>query len=450
MSQRIFKFFSSLRLTLVLIGCLSLIFLLGLWVPQKALLKKELYLQWKSASPTIVSFLETLGLTDIYTSPVTIALWFLFFLNLLFVMWQRVPLIRSKIAFSERKLEDPLTSPIYPHRLTVPVSTDHYEKNIQSALAQEGYRLYGTPQRFYAVKNRLSPAATLLFHMSFFLILLGGIIDMYTRFSATVDLAEGEVFGGDIGQYNPVPRLPKLGSLPDSRFVIDKIMPIIEGETPTFLMVKLIDSDGRRHMVAVNKPYKTDHTSFVIKTMGVAPLVILEDAGGRELDGAFVKLDVMGGKQDSFALSEIDFTAEYFPDYFIEDGEEGTRSLMPNDPAFRFHIQKGRKFLARKTVRVGGFADFETYHLRIPEMRFWVRFYVVKEYGVGLVYSGFGIAAIALVYRLLFYRREVIGAVTDGQDGAVLHIAGRAEFYKALFTDELERLAQRIAGSEYR
>ena len=85
MLKKLHKFLSSLRFTIWLICLLGMIFAAGLWVPQKRLLK-TIYLQWQENSPQLVSFLDLLGLTTIYTSPVTITLWVFFFLNLSLVL----------------------------------------------------------------------------------------------------------------------------------------------------------------------------------------------------------------------------------------------------------------------------------------------------------------------------------------------------------------------------
>jgi len=79
-------------------------------------------------------------------------------------------------------------------------------------------------------------------------------------------------------------------------------------------------------------------------------------------------------------------------------------------------------------------------------MPFWVRFYVIKERGVSILYTGFAIACLAVIWRLLFYRREIVGAVRE-QDGVrCLVVAGRSEYYKSLAEDEFVKLFSGILG----
>ncbi len=444
MIRRLYRILVSLRFTVFLFISLSVIFLLGLWIPQKSLLKKDLYLQWKEGSPLLVSFLEALGFTDIYTSPVTLTLWTLFFLNLSLVMWQRVAVVRKKVALSEERFDDPETSSAYAVKAAIALPADAEPDDLAGRLRKAGYVFFGTPRRFSAVKNRFSPAATLLFHLSFFLMLLGGAMTVYTRFTANVDLAEGEAFTGAVDQYVSPPRMPKMGAIPAGRFMIERVTPSIEKETATGLRIDIVDERGGRQSAEINRPYKTDHTSFVFLNVGVAPLVIMHDAAGRELDGAYVKLDVFMGKQDVFEMHGLSFTVDFFPDFYLNGGNPQTRSQEMKNPAFQFYIEKEKRFIARKIIRPGESAAFGQYRITVPEMVYWVRFYVVKEYGTEIVYVGFGIATIALIWRLLFYRREIIGSVAEKDGVLVLCLAGRAEFYKALFEDEFVRLKRRI------
>ena len=80
------------------------------------------------------------------------------------------------------------------------------------------------------------------------------------------------------------------------------------------------------------------------------------------------------------------------------------------------------------------------------DMPFWVRFYVVKQRGLAILYSGFALATIGVIWRLLFYRREIVGAVREQDGASCLVIAGRSEYYKSLAEDEFNKLFEGIVG----
>ncbi|MGB9080665.1 MAG: cytochrome c biogenesis protein ResB, partial [Desulfuromonadaceae bacterium] len=245
MINKLLKYLSSLRFTILLISLLGLIFAIGLWVPQQRLLK-TIYLEWQRNSPSLVAFLDALGLTTIYTSPITITLWLLFFLNLSLVLWQRWPIIKNRITLSDTKIADPVTVGGYPFRNSYTLPGDLDGEKIIGLLRKSRYTVLGDAAGFYGVKNRRAPIAFMLFHLSFFLILLGGLISVYTEFIGYLDLAQGESFQGELGRYNesPPPKMPEIGSPPNASFTVKSIVPRVVHNTPTGISVLLVDSRG--------------------------------------------------------------------------------------------------------------------------------------------------------------------------------------------------------------
>lgn len=446
MVNSILKYLSSLRCTLTLIISLGTMFLLSFILPQKDLLKKQDYLQMKAGSPLFFSVLEALGLTEVYTSPITLALWGLFFLNLTLVMRQRIPLLLKRIDCSAARIEDPLAATSYPVRLTVPLA-DRKRDTVQEVLTRAGYRIVGDADRFYAVKNRLSPLATILFHLSFFLILLAGVVTTYTKFVGYLDLGIGESFHGELSRYKGSPRMPKIGKPPAAGIVLESVLPQVDQNVATGLVVGVRDDRGVLHSADINRPYKTGVTSFLVNDLGVAPLVVIQDASGRDLDGAYVKLDVMKGKKDRFRLFGYEIEARYFSDHMVVDGVDETRSDAFSNPAMRLEVSKNGVVVATRTLKSGESMALDGNRLVLQEMPFWVRFLVVKQYGDWIAYAGFIIATFALCWRLLWYRREIVGAFEQTGTGTVLHLACRCEFYRTSSRQELDRIGQLIEGT---
>lgn len=448
MFEKTLKYLRSLRFTIVLIALLGAILAIGLWVPQQSLLK-DIYFDWKAQSPRLVAFLDFFQLTSVYTSWVTVTLWVLFFLNLTLVMWQRIPLILKRIEMPASRIVDPETGGGFVFRAAyaVPEGTDG--AGMVSALEKRGFAMVSNESGFYAVKNRLSPIASVLFHLSFFLILLGGLISFYTEFIGFVDLAVGEPFGGTLAQYNPTPtpKLPKVGSLPEVAFTVTSVEPHVVRNTPTGITVKVKENKGAEHVVDINKPLNTAHSSFVFKHLGVAPLFVLKDPSGREVGGNYFKLDVVGGKTDTFRLGDLIFTARYYQDYEFKDGKHRTKSQEFNNPTFFLVAERDGKKVAEGTVPVlGGLNLAGGYRLEMKECPFWVRFYVIKQRGLSLVYLGFAIASVAVIWRLMFYRRELVGAFRERDGRRCLVVAGKSEYYKKLAEDEFARMCGELFG----
>jgi hypothetical protein len=447
MFNKLFKQLSSLRFTILLICLLGIIFAVGLWIPQKRLLK-TIYIEWQKNSPELVSVLDALGLTTIYTSPITLTLWFLFFLNLSLVLWQRWPVIKNRIVLSDSKIADPETVGGYSFHGSFPLQHSIDGARVITLLQKRGFTILGDDSGFYGLKNRLAPIAFMLFHLSFFLILLGGMVSVYTEFNGYLDLAQGESFQGDINRYNksPQPMLPAIGSPPDSFFTVKSIVPKVTYNTPTGISVLLVDKNGASHDVDINRPYTTEHTSFVFKHLGVSPLFILHDFSGKELGGAYFKLDVLQRKPDQFTLGGFNFTATFYPDFVMDNGKRATRSMEFNNPVFFLSIVQDGKKVGEGLVQKNGSLEFAGNRLEMRDMPFWVRFYVVKQRGLSILYAGFALATIGVIWRLLFYRREIVGAVKTKEGVNTLVIAGRSEYYKSLAEDEFNTLFTEISA----
>lgn len=447
MFKKLVKYLSSLRFTILLICLLGLIFAIGLWIPQKRLLK-TIYLEWQRHSPALVAFLDSLGLTTIYTSPITLTLWLLFFLNLSLVVWQRIPIIRNRITLSESKIADPATAGGYPFRNSYPLPDSLSGDAVMAMLRKCRYTVLGDATGFYAVKNRLAPVAFMLFHLSFFLILLGGLISVYTEFIGYLDLTQGESFLGDLNRYNesPYPKMPAIGSPPDASFTVKSIVPRVVRNTPTGISVLLVDKNGATHEVDINRPYKTGPTSFVFKHLGVSPLFVLKDASGKEIGGAYFRLDVLQRRPDQFTLGGFTFTATFYPDFVWEKGKRASRTMEFNNPVFFLSVEQKGKKVGEGLVPKNGALEFAGYRLEMRDMPFWVRFYVVKQRGLPILYAGFAIATIGVIWRLLFYRREILGALREEDGVRSLVVAGRSEYYKSLAEDEFSKLFGRIVG----
>ena len=442
MFNKIRKYLSSLRFTILLISLLGLIFMFGLWIPQKSLVK-QLYFQWQVHSPRMVAFLDALQLTDIYTSPITLTIWGFFFLNLALVMWQRLPLIKNRIAITPAKIVDPATANGYPFKGCYPLPDGLDGAGAIGLLKKRGFTIIESGAGFYGVRNRLSPIAFGLFHLSFFLILIGGVISVYSEFYAYLDIAQGETFQGQLEQYSETPAPPslaKIGSPPDVKFTVKTIVPMVSGFTETGLKVILVDRKGSEHTLDINRPYTEDSTTFVLKNLGMAPLFVLKDPTGKEIDGAYTRLDCLKERTDHFSLGGFDFQAKFYPDYLLVGGKAGTRSLEFKNPTFILTAQKDKKQVGEGLVRKGGALDFNGYRLEMRDLPFWVRFAVVKEHGIPILYTGFLVASLAVIWRLLWYRREIVGKLRQEGGELTLEVAGRSEFYKSLAEDEFTKL----------
>lgn len=449
--NKFLQVFKSLRFTIVILICLTVLFLLGVVVPQKDLLGRDLYLNWKDSNPLLVSFLEFLDLTDIYTSPLTLLLWGLFFLNLLTVIFKRIPSIWKRYAeeFIPRNIQSLERSKNYE------VIHGQGMDSVKDALTKKGYAFLSRENAFWGVKNRISPLATVLFHLSFLLLLVGGVMTFYTEFRAESPVAEGETF---TGQYRWV-RPPKIGTIPTTTFTVEEIKPLYYQEIIPMKLDIVIRSDRGKEVIGINSPLKRGALSFIVKDIDIAPLFIIRDMQGKEVDGAYVKLKGLSNRLDSFTMQGYKFMTFFYSDYAHETTEEkeeignlpqvlqqspmtggAPQSREIVDPAFYIEIYEEGLLINSGTVKPGEFIEFNDYRLEFAEWGYWVMFYVAKEHGLGILYMGFVFMIAALIVRFVFYRRDIRGIVKNGS----VHIAGRGEFFPALFEDEFKGMVSSL------
>jgi hypothetical protein len=449
MLKKFLKYLSSLKFTIVLICLLGATFIVGLWVPQQRLVK-DIYLQWHRNSPRLVETLDAFGLTTIYTSPITITLWGLFFLNLALVLWQRMPVVRHRIAISDAKIVAPENAAGYLYQACFPLPAALDGATLLAQLRKRRYKVLGDESGFYAVQNRFAPVAFLLFHISFYLVLLGGLISVYTEFVGYLDIAQGESFQGELSSYNasPAVKLPAVGSPPRVSFAVTSITPQVVHNTPTSISVLLLDGDKQTHEVGINTPYVTGATSFVFKHLGMAPHFVLKDGAGKELENALVKLDVLRMKPDKVDFGGYQLTATFYPDFVMDAGKRATRSMEFNNPTFFVVAERNGKKVGEGLIPKNGSLEFDGNRLEMQELRYWVRFYVITEHGLPILYFGFAVACIAVIWRLIFYKRELVGAVRGTGAARSLVLAGRSEYYKSLAEDEFNKLFGKITGAD--
>ena len=415
---------------------------------------QDLYELWRDES-LISRFLDTIGFTDIYMSPLTIFLLAIFFINLLVVTVNRFPVMLKRAyfigelpAFSVEQVK----SAKMRHVITLE-GAGKEEEQLKTFFKMKRWYFSQTKIKdtFIAVKNRTSPIGFLLFHFSFFLCLIGGLMITYTRFSGNLPLTEGQNFDGDIQQFRVINQEPKifkrLGSLGLS---VEKVQPFYEQEVPTELVVSLqsrYKDDTTREVLRINEPLKKGPISILVQKIGISPLFIIKGPTGRQIDAAYVSLNVLGGEEDTFQFDtdrRFSFNVKFFPDYVKENGYETTRSIEMKNPAIRLVVGKDNKIMYQGTIREGEKATMGNFTVSFEDIRYWVEFLVVREFGKFPLIAGFIIASIGLIMRLVFYQKRVRMAIEHGKDETCIYIDGKSEYFKYSFEDELEKLVSEL------
>jgi hypothetical protein len=411
----------------------------------------ELYGLWKDSS-VLNRFIDFIGFTDIYMSPLTIVILGLFFINLLVVTLNRVP-VMLKRAYLKGELPSFGAAELKGGKNVALIAPEMERAGLDERLKdffkkkRWFFREGRKPDTYIAVRNRLSPIGFLLFHFSFFLCLIGGLMITYTRFSGKLPLTEGQSFQGDIQQFRVINQDPKvLKRFSPLEIHVEKVRPVYDRDVPTELAVALqvkFGDDIERQVLRINEPLHRGAMSIIVESIGVSPLFVVRGPSGNKLDAAYVSLNILGGQEDTFQLDSdkrYSFIVKFFPDYVKENGYESTRSIEMKNPAIRLAVGKDNKVIYRGTIRPGESADIGTYTVSVDDIRYWVEFLIVREYGKIPLIAGFIIAGIGLIMRLVFYQKRLRIAIEYEKDKPLLYLDGRSEYFKYSFEDEMETL----------
>jgi len=463
-AEGIYRSFRRPRVTVIIISALLALFLSGLLIPQKTLFtSREQFEQWNADHPLLSLVITGLKLNEIYVAPVTVVFLALFFLNLLAVLAHRVPHVlrrayvidrRSAVEGLEKVKNDPQAHTIVLRGTTQGAAgvaagqaASFFRKRFWSVMTADDGR------SFIAVRNRLSPLGFLLFHVSFFLCLAGGLLVMYTRFSGNLLLTEGEEFQSNIAQFRKISREPKIfHALPELRIALRKVFPTYEGSTGTDLKVSMQIQYFKEAFEAVsriNEPIRKGAISILPENIGISPLFVLHGPGGAEASGGYFILNVLKGEEDSFQFPDLPYTVfvRFYPDFTEEAGKPVSRSLDIRNPVFHIRVQEGERTLAEGYRRPGEGIRFGAHELSCSEIRYWVDLLVVREYGDTPIAVGFILGAVGLIMRLIFYQKTVRVHIEELDDATVLYVGGNGEYYQHTFREELERLAAALTNA---
>lgn len=452
-------------MTVIIISVLLVLFLLGLLIPQKKYYPSQNdYSRWKASNPISSGLIEYLKLNEIYLAPVTVFSLGLFFLNLLVVVAHRVPTVLRRAYITGQAgalINVPrIKKDTSAGRIIAAYNTGGSGRDIGEKAAAFFRRknwsviVAGSSPSFIALKNRYSPLGFLLFHVSFLLCLAGGLLVMYTRFSGHLILGEGQEFHSDIRQFASINSDPKIfKALPDLGITLLKVFPGYEGSVGTDLSVEMrvkYFSETFESVAKINEPLKKGAISILPSNVGVSPLFILKEKGGKELDGGYIILNILKGDEDSFEFPGFPYRiyVSFYPDFYEQDGKPATKSLALNNPVLKLRIEDKGKVLYDAYRRLNEPLFFGEYQLVCSELRYWVDFLIIREYGTTLLFSGFLFGVAGLLMRLIFYQKTIKAHVEVGPDDGqcTLYISGNSEYYPEAFRDEMGRLSEALSG----
>lgn len=428
---------SSLRLTAALILAFSALLMLGVIVPQAAVVG-ETAMQNAVAEGGGVRrfFLETLGLARLHTSPLFLALLALFFVNLVAVLTSRTGPTMRRIRMRVPDPEPLKRWVASPDALVAPLPVGWTAAGATSRLRGFGYRaIRAGDDTIWAVRHRAAPFGFVLLHVSFIVLLVGAILIYYTRAVGSARLIEGQTWEGIADDL----RRPPAGRPDRLAFTLTSVEPRFEKGEPAGLGVSLRMPGGQQRSARVNYPAQWGATTILVTDVGVAPVLWLQDAQGFALDKVAAAAEhdrptrvSMAGNRYLVTINP-DVSRENFP----------SREALGRVPV-EVEVRDGATVLGRVQMTPGQTVQFGDARLVISDMRYWAGLRIVSERGGSVLVLGFVAGVAGAVWRLVLHRREI----ALQWNGESMRLTGRAEFFGLTFREELESLLEALQTIE--
>jgi hypothetical protein len=436
----LWKRLTSIRTSAVLLSVLALFLLLNVVVPQEAVVGEVGVDRMVEGRPVARFLMVTLGFGRIPVSPLFLGLLTLFLVNLTAVLLSRIRPTLTHIRL-EPPAEQGLRARAEMSRALVAARPEAWSRgDATRALRGHGFRVSRVGESvLWAVKHRTAPLGFLLFHFSFFLLFLGGGLIYYTRFVGLTTLIERQEFDG---RYQQVLRRPPTGRVPPLRFFLEEVEARYEDGFPVHLGATL---RLRRGGSAVEKRARVNHpatwgaATLLVRQAGLAPGFWLQDERGYSLDRVAVAAKTLGDESTTVPLdaASLMLTIEPLPpgvDFPEREGLAGT--------ALTVSVMREDEVLFEGELRPGEAASWDEGRLVLEEIRYWAGIQVVEERGGGILILGFLVGVAGLVWRLVWYRREV-AVVWDESE---VRLVGKGEYYRGHFRHELEEILTDVLG----
>jgi cytochrome c biogenesis protein len=344
-----------------------------------------------------------------------------------------------------------------------------------------------------AERGHWREGGSLLFHLSFYVILLGAVIGHSFGFTGQVNVVEGGSFadtrlsyiGGDaVGRFFPMDGHRGFVVALDDFEVSYFDDPAAEetegffGLTPReFVSTVTISEAGEpvtTEQIRVNHPIEHDGVKLYQIRFGFAPRIEVRNAGGTELYSEAIQLIESGpaiwtgvAKVAAFdpdnqialelvLLPDADFNADGLPMSRTPEARNprlaavlwfGELGLERNIPAAQFDRESGRRLQQPLILAPGETGTFEEVGLEVsfPELPYWSGFQVSQEPGRELLLVGSIMLLGGLIPSLYAYRRRLWVDVRADGNGSNVVLAGVALQRKTEFREAFSAVADDLS-----
>jgi cytochrome c biogenesis protein len=436
------RFFTSVRLAIVLIIILTLASVLGTLIPQGRSAS-----EYASRYGQLSGLMIRLQLTQLYHSFWYLALLFLLGLNIvvctlkrLAPKWRRA--LRPSLAFDAAALQAAKVSGRFKARGPAAKTLSAVRRELETRRYRLRDRTDGRRHRILARKRALGWFGSDIVHLGLLVILGGGLVTGLAGHRTYLPLLEGQT-----------------AAAPDSDFEVrlDKFETILypQGGVKDWKSTLTVLDHGREVLtraIEVNHPLSYRGLKFYQSSFGWDwDNPSLEFQVRKKSDPAFEeKLRLRPGQTAALAPESEIKVDRFVPDFVIgQNREVQSRSDQPRNPAARVEISRGSETLFAGWV-FANFPDFVALHsgadadfmveLKDVQAPQYSVLEAARDPGAGVVWAGCFLVMAGLALAFYWPTREILVLLEEGRDQTEVIIAGSTGKSRESFEAEFQSL----------
>lgn len=490
-ADKVWKFFSSVKLAVVLLIILAIVSVIGTVVQQNQ--APEQYL--REYSQSTVQLFEMLGFFDMYHTWWFVLLLFLFTANLTVCTLDRLP-HTLKIMTAPLKPIDDESLRAVPYKKEVAFGGDlvKAEERSLNVLKARGFRLVesrGTGEsQFMTQKGVYSRLGVYITHVSIILIFVGAIIGSFFGFKAFLNLPEGQAskfvylrneplwdqIMSSLGiAESPVVHNPEGGmpAMPLGYYVrcdnFDVDYYISPSGMPTGMpseyhsTLSVFDLNGQKILdkrIRVNDPLTHHGVTFYQSSYGTMPntngLAVLNIRKKNDLQSAGTTVGIELGASQYVPSIDRTIKVAGFAPYGMRNPSTGEVQFFHTDndeyvnPAAALEVYQGKK-LAYQTIvlktdpgQPNMPEDYVISYRGYTGTRY-TGLQVTKDPGVWVVYTGFIMLCIGPLIAFFGSHKKLWVRIQERKGKAVILVAGSANRNRIGFEREFNKIVEEIS-----
>lgn len=460
--KRIVKFFSSIKLAIILLICLAFTSIIGTLIAQKA--NPAIYIQHYGEG--LYNFFKFIGFFDVYHSPWFLMLLVLLSINILFCSLRRLPRDLKRTRSALARLDDEMAkkfklshSQIFHKPLTECKGAlcSQLKKNGLGVSAQQEEENGNT--FLFSEKNRTGWLFFYLTHLSILIILLGGIISAVTGIKGYLQITEGESTD-NFYEYASKKVYPLGFTIRCDKFEIEyypntlrpkdyksNLTILDEGKEILNKVIEVNKPLGYKGMTFYQSSYGED-TRFGELVIQVKPMNSQSEDSPQEFrvrpGGNFEFIGADGKKRGVKVL-------QFLPDFGMDSkGKAFSKSDQMKNPAVKLMVRKEEEepFVLWSFQ---AFPDFQMikkgeyiYTLKGYQGKMYTGLQVGKDPGVWIVWLGCIFLMTGVILVLYSSHQRVWAKLSPSTQGCSIQVIGHADKNKLGFERKFNQMWQAL------